>query len=131
MWKSAVKVGSIEFFLYAIVVVAPMTGPQGRGVAIAFLPLFWLVLVGRLWMVLRVADLARAVGSWQFVLIASLLGFVLSVVLFTILGVDGAHWASYRWAALPALAHTAAALLACRSAQAIASQSSRLREEGP
>ena len=115
MWKASLKVGAVEALTYAAIALFFMIrAGQGSGVWIPLLPLIWLILAGRLWLVLRVAGIFSDIGSWRFVVIA---GGISLLLIGMVLASDGAgmeSWRQYGWIALPVLAQVAAALLACR-----------------
>ena len=115
MWRASVIVGAVEVLTYAgISLVFMARSGQSSGVWIVLAPFFWMILSGRLWVVLRAADAARDIGSWQFVLIAAIFGFLLCMVFITSAGT--VDWSIYIWAILPILAHITSALIASRIA---------------
>ena len=113
MWKASVVVGAFEVLTYALIaIVSMLRAGQGSGVWIPLLPLFWMIASFRLWVILRAADAARDIGSWQFVLIAAIFGFLLCMVF--IVSAGNVEWSVYIWVILPVSAHIAAAVLASR-----------------
>lgn len=115
MWKASVVVSAVEVITYAVIaMVAMVRAGSGSGVWLAMLPIFWAILALRLWIVLRAADALADVGSWQFVAIVAMFGFLLSMAFLVVFWGRVDSWKEFSGIVFPTLAHFGSAALACR-----------------